>query len=379
MDFKCPHCGQTLEVDDAAALEHGNCPACGKDLVIPEPPSPEVPPAPHTPEIHLGSPWVSTQPKHPVGRKITIVAILVVVISSIAFAIGHSTSRKSTSLVYLINGTNQVQTVQINRSRHRLEAGGKAKLEIRTPWYYFRKTHRIRYVVGGKSTNTHGLKGVLIVNLANTTLVRAGILSEDERNLWPNYQGAGLWIVKREWSEGFRAFDIDQNPFVPDKPGSSPLLLEPLRVSGPVRAAPANLLDDVVPKPGAAPKPKAPVKIKGRWIILGTYTDTPATLAEWKRKMRDGVVSGGLLGNHQRSVDFWVKQSMEWAASFPPGRKPGTLETTNRIAEIGNHPELTIEDKYKQLWQALGGDPTTPGFELPPVEDSKKEDEGEES
>jgi len=373
MNFTCPHCGQSLEVDDVSALEHGDCPACGKDLVIPESPPPQNPLAPHTPDIHLGSPWVSTAPKHPLGRKITVGAILIVVISTAAFFFGRSSSEKSTSIVYLINGTNQAQTVHINRSHHRLEAGGRSKLEIRTPWYYFRKTHRIRYEIGGQSTNTHGLRGVLIVNLAGATMVRAAVLTETERNPWPNYQGAGIWIVKREWKEGSMAFDVDQNPFAPDKPGSSPLLFDALQASGPARVQSTNLLDDVVPKPGTAPKPQAPVKISGQWIIVGTYTDTPATLAEWKRKLRAGAVSGGLLGKPKQSVDFWQKQTTEWAASFPPGRKPGTLETTNKIAEIGSNPELTVEDKYKELWKALGGDPAAPGFELP-VEAPKEED-----
>lgn len=372
MEFKCPHCGKVLEVDAASAHQHGDCPACGRDLEIPDPPA--EPQAPHVPEIHIGSPWVETKPKHPVGRKLTITLILIVLIAPIVLFLGNNASKKSASIVYLINGTNQVQTVQINRSRHRIEAGAREKLQVRTPWYYFRKTHRIKYDVGGESTNIHGLRGVMIVNLAGTTLVRAGILSETGRDLWGNYQAKGLWIVKRDWNKNWQAFDVDHDPYQPGKVGACPLLLDAVRSSGPQRADQPNLLDDAVPGAGASSAPRQSVKLKGVWIIVGTYNNQPTTLAEWKRKMREGVVSGGLLGKHKQSVSYWTKQATEWSASFPPGRKPSTLDATNQITEIVANPEFTAEDKYKQIWRALGGDPTTPGFEI----EERKADEEEE-
>lgn len=44
LTFNCPHCGQTLEVDEGAAGANIDCPACGKEITIPTTKSAAPPP-----------------------------------------------------------------------------------------------------------------------------------------------------------------------------------------------------------------------------------------------------------------------------------------------------------------------------------------------
>ena len=120
--FVCPHCGQGLEVEKSLAGQTGECPTCGKPVVVPSPEAISVPPslAPSPLPTQSGAPSLPprmAEADSPVRPRptgifaavkwgvITGLTLLALVILSSAACGGWDSALTSKSFCYLLGGT----------------------------------------------------------------------------------------------------------------------------------------------------------------------------------------------------------------------------------------------------------------------------------
>ena len=143
--FVCPHCGQGLEVEKSLAGQTGECPTCGKPVVVPSPEAISVPPslAPSLLPTQSGEPSLPprmTEADSPVRSRptgifaavkwgvITGLSLLALVILSSAACGGWDSALTSKSFCYLLGGTVVVVLVTGLLTALALFSGGVSEL-----------------------------------------------------------------------------------------------------------------------------------------------------------------------------------------------------------------------------------------------------------
>ena len=170
-------------------------------------------------------------------RKATVI---VTVLGIFAVWLGVGDSKRSRTLLYFVNGSDEECLVTINGEEHWIAASGAQCEVIRAPWYRFRTSNSVGFPSTSGALEVQEVRGIAVINVTDDWKVRGSIapkyrceLSRSTRPAW----GRGVWRLADRWSENVMPLGLDEYAPVPITPAGAAGHIFPVHDIEPLLAA----------------------------------------------------------------------------------------------------------------------------------------------